>query len=146
MHETAVTTIPAPTGRPAYTQDLPRRPQSAAEARRLVRLALGAWGLEELADTCALVVSELVGNAVRHTRSRTLRLAVTRPEPGAVRIAVTDTSHARPVRAEPGAEDLRGRGLLLVEALCVDWGTDELPYGKRVWAECTTPTRPTTAA
>jgi hypothetical protein len=32
-------------------------------------------------------------------------------------------------------DDLRGRGLALVDALSDQWGTDRLQWGKRVWAE-----------
>ncbi|MGA5318923.1 hypothetical protein ACPCIU_00645 [Streptomyces seoulensis] len=51
------------TGFPGYSETLPRRPESAAVARRLVRAALAVWTLNELADNGALVVSELVSNA-----------------------------------------------------------------------------------
>jgi hypothetical protein len=83
---------PSPIGRPAYTQTMPCLAPSAAGARRLVRTALGVWGLESLTDTAELVVSELVGNAVRHTRCRLIRVTVTRLAADYVRVAVTDTS------------------------------------------------------
>ncbi|MEY6564990.1 hypothetical protein AB8B12_08570 [Streptomyces sp. PGLac3x] len=37
--------------------------------------------------------------------------------------------------APPGPEDESGRGLVLVDALAAEWGTELLPWGKRVWAE-----------
>ncbi|WNI17245.1 ATP-binding protein [Actinacidiphila sp. ITFR-21] len=127
---------PSPAGHPAYTQPLPCAAPSAAEARRLVRTALGVWGLDALADEAELVVSELVGNAVRHTRCRLIQVSVARPARGTVRVAVADGSYVRPVpRAQPGDEDVCGRGLVLVAALADRWGTDPLPCGKRVWAE-----------
>lgn len=57
------------------------------------------------------------------------------PVPGAARVAVTDKSRVRPVMSEASAEDLGGRGLALVDALSQQWGTDPLPWGKRVWAD-----------
>jgi anti-sigma regulatory factor (Ser/Thr protein kinase) len=101
----------------------------------LVRVALAAWSLDELADDGVLIVSELVSNAVQHARSRSLRVTVTRPEAVRVRIGVVDKSRRLPELREPHEGDERGRGLALVGALAKDWGTDQLPWGKRVWAE-----------
>lgn len=53
---------------PAYAETLPRGPDSVGPARRLVGLALTAWGMAPgLRDSVQLVISELVTNAVRHT-------------------------------------------------------------------------------
>jgi serine/threonine-protein kinase RsbW len=130
-----LTPTPSPTGRPSYTQTMPCAAPSAAGARRFVRTALGVWGLDILADGAELIVSELVGNAVRHTRCRLIRVTVTRLAPAAVRISVTDTSNAPPVRRRARADDVRGRGLAVVAAVATRWGTDPLPWGKRMWAE-----------
>ncbi|MER5973005.1 ATP-binding protein [Streptomyces sp. NPDC002055] len=127
--------VARPTGHPGYSATLPREPGSAATARRLVHVALAAWQMEELADVAALIVSELVTNSVQHARSNSIRITVTRPEAVRVRIGVVDKSKQFPVPREPSAEDEGGRGLALVEALAEDWGTDPLPWGKRVWAE-----------
>ncbi|MDQ0749947.1 anti-sigma regulatory factor (Ser/Thr protein kinase) [Streptomyces africanus] len=123
------------TGCPGYSETLPREPESAGRARRLVCVALAAWGLDELADDGALIVSELVSNTVRHARCRSIRVTVTRPEPSRVRIGVVDKSKRLPELRDPRRGDESGRGLVLVGALAKDWGTDHLPWGKRVWAE-----------
>lgn len=62
----------------------PREPESAATARRSVRVALAVWGLDDRADDGALIVSELVSNAVQHARRESIRLTVDRP--GTVRV------------------------------------------------------------
>ncbi|MFV0127013.1 ATP-binding protein [Streptomyces sp. HMX112] len=129
------TTRARPTGHPGYSQTLPREPGSAAIARRLVRVALTAWGLDDLAEDGALIVAELVANAVRHARRDSIRVVVERPGASRVRIGVVDLSKALPMRGEPGPEDEGGRGLVLVATLAADWGTEPLPWGKRVWAE-----------
>ncbi|WP_030673555.1 anti-sigma regulatory factor [Streptomyces rimosus] len=116
-------------------ETLSRTPESAAAARRLVRDALSAWGLEELAEDGALIISELVSNAVQHARSRSVRVTVARLEPARVRIGVVDKSREVPWLREPGGADETGRGLLLVAGVAQGWGTDPLPWGKRVWAE-----------
>lgn len=109
-----------------------------ATARRLVRTALATWRLEQLADAVALVTSELVTNAVQNARSDALRVVVTRPGAAFVRVAVLDKSRTLPARCEAGEDDEGGRGLALVELLAARWGTDPLPWGKRVWAELET--------
>lgn len=130
-----VTTASRPIGHPGYSETLPRVPESAASARRLVREACAVWGLEGLGDDGALVVSELVGNAVRHARRESIRVVVERVATGTVRVAVADFSRALPVEREAGGGDEEGRGLFLVAALAADWGTDQRCWGKVVWAE-----------
>jgi len=48
---------------------LPAHGQAAGMARRVIRKALRSWDLDHLAETAALLVSEPVGNALRHTRT-----------------------------------------------------------------------------
>lgn len=123
------------TGPPGYSRTLRREPESAASARRLVRTALSAWGLADLADDAALIVSELVSNAVRHGRRESIRVFVERPGPSRVRVGVVDFSHRLPRRGESEARSEGGRGLAIVEALAENWGVERLSWGKRVWAE-----------
>ncbi|MFD5033872.1 ATP-binding protein [Streptomyces sp. NPDC058405] len=123
------------TGHPGYSETLPREPESAATARRLTDAAISCWGLEELAEDAALIVSELVANAVRHARRESIRVVVERTAVRTVRVAVADFSQARPEVREAGDGDEDGRGLFLVAALAADWGTDERRWGKIVWAD-----------
>ncbi|MEU6485679.1 ATP-binding protein [Streptomyces sp. NPDC046887] len=124
-----------PTGHPGYHETLSRSPESAATARRLVRLALAAWGLRDVVEDAVLVVSELAGNAVRHAEGRTIRVMVERPARRRVRISVADGSKVPPEPRRAGARDEIGRGLVLITALADEWGTTPLPTGKAVWAE-----------
>jgi anti-sigma regulatory factor (Ser/Thr protein kinase) len=48
------------------------------------------------ANDGALVVTELIANAVQHTESRLIRVAITRPVPSTVRIDVVDRSRVLP--------------------------------------------------
>ncbi|MDI6518124.1 ATP-binding protein [Streptomyces coelicoflavus] len=130
-----LTTWARPTGHPGYSETLPREPESAATARRLVRTSLSVWELDELADDTALIVSELVANAVQHARRESIRITIERPGAALVRVGVVDFSRVPPERREPDADDVNGRGLALVNELAEDWGTELLPWGKRVWAE-----------
>lgn len=102
-------------------------------------------------ETARLIVSEMVTNSVRHSRSRgprgriIVRLALT---PGdSVLIEVTDQGPAGPA-APPsgpqempavdgaGTEDLPegGMGLALIDALALKWDRDTARDGTRYWA------------
>jgi hypothetical protein len=91
---------------------------------------------EDTCDTAALVISELVTNAVVHTAS-TVVVCELRDGVDTLRIAVRDEGCA-PTEPHPCAqrtEEEQGRGLLLVEALCRSWGAQENGTGLLVWAE-----------
>ncbi|MET9539483.1 ATP-binding protein [Streptomyces sp. NPDC006553] len=125
-----------PTGPPAYSQTLPREARTAGVARRLVRTALTLWGLESLTEDATLVITELVSNAVDHSRLPSIRVIVSRPSANAVRVGVVDRSRAVPIlRTDSNGDQARGRGLLLVDTLTEDWGTELYRWGKQVWAE-----------
>ncbi|KXK62002.1 ATP-binding protein [Micromonospora rosaria] len=101
-------------------------------ARELVGEACGRWNLPELVGPASLVLSELVGNVVRHAgTSMQVTLTLRRPY---LHVAVSDGSR---LAARPGRPDLRaegGRGLLLVRELAQRWGSSPVPDGKVVWA------------
>ncbi|MBR7675365.1 ATP-binding protein [Streptomyces daliensis] len=128
-------TEPNETGSPGYSQPMPCEPESARRARALVDTALTLWRLADLVDVGKLVVSELVGNAVRHSRGAHMRVSVSLPTPRRVRIAVTDRSTASPAPRKPAGEEETGRGLLLVAALTDRWEVEYRDQGKTVWAE-----------
>ncbi|MEU5401711.1 ATP-binding protein [Streptomyces sp. NPDC005963] len=121
---------------PVFTETLPRVPESARSARRLVSSALTAWGLEGAADAAQLVVSELVANAFVHASGPRIRVTVTRQGPTSVRVAVVDESQALPRNRSVGDQAESGRGLALVAAHCGgQWGVELLDQGgKAVWA------------
>ncbi|MCX9193508.1 hypothetical protein C3Y87_19355 [Carbonactinospora thermoautotrophica] len=109
--------------------------QTAEQARRLVRALLTRWHLHELAQEATTVVSELVGNVIRHAPGPML-LAVSRQdetEGGRTAVAVYDTSPMRPIPRTPGENG--GFGLTVITALALSWGTTPIPTGgKKVWA------------
>lgn len=115
---------------------LPSRPESAAGARRLAQVVvLRQWGLSpRIAEDVVLLVSELVGNAVRHTGARAFGLRMRRPR-GRIRVEVRDPSRALPCLLPVQETDLSGRGLFLVDKLSDRWGVDLLPRGKTTWFE-----------
>ncbi|RMI44438.1 ATP-binding protein [Streptomyces triticirhizae] len=137
-----VTASARPTGHPGYSETLPCEEASISAARRLVRTALLAWGLDELAEDSSVIVSELATNTVRHTGCRHMRVTISRPTPDWVRVAVVDKSRTMPDPRTASGTDTDGRGLIVVEALSDRWGTDLLRWGKRVWAELRTDVKP----
>jgi hypothetical protein len=110
------------------------RPESASTARRLTRARLRVWGLQCLGDVCELLVSELVGNAVRHAGAQTFGLTMERRH-GWLRVELRDPSRALPCLLPVHALDISGRGLMLVDKLSSRWGVDLLPRGKTTWFE-----------
>ncbi|GGV69906.1 ATP-binding protein [Streptomyces longisporoflavus] len=123
------------TEHPGYNVMMANVPQTATEARRMVRTACAAWGIEKQADTAQLVLSELIANAVHHTRGRHIRVIVEHPRADRLLIAVVDTSRDLPIVRTPHTADVRGRGLLLIQALSAHWGcTRPGRGGKHVWA------------
>ncbi|MFI6447090.1 ATP-binding protein [Kitasatospora sp. NPDC050543] len=104
--------------------------------RQRLRSALSRWGVPELADTAELLTSELVTNALLHTRQGAVLDAVLTADLR-LRIEVQDGTAGLPVRRrEPDTEyATSGRGLLLVEALADDWGVQLRGDGKVTWFE-----------
>ncbi|MFD5338648.1 SpoIIE family protein phosphatase [Streptomyces hawaiiensis] len=112
--------------------DLPSDPAVVADARRRATRQLAHWGLEELAFTTELVVSELVTNAIRYATG-TIRLRLIRER--ALVCEVLDGGATAPHLRHPRTTDEGGRGLLLVSQLTQRWGTRFVPEGKIIWAE-----------
>ncbi|MEU9478662.1 SpoIIE family protein phosphatase [Streptomyces sp. NPDC048191] len=112
--------------------DLAADPAVVADARKEAARQLTEWGLEELAFTTELVVSELVTNAIRHAEGP-VRLRLIRGR--ALICEVSDGSATAPHLRHPRATDEGGRGLLLVSQFSERWGTRFAPGGKVIWAE-----------
>jgi anti-sigma regulatory factor (Ser/Thr protein kinase) len=130
-----VATALDPIGDPSVDEvRLTSRPESAGTARRLALSVLKVWGLPQLNEVVELLVSELVGNAVRHTGARTFGLRLLRRR-GWIRVEVRDPSRSLPCLMPVRELDVSGRGLFLIDKLADRWGVDLLPRGKTTWFE-----------
>lgn len=121
-------------------------PASVSAARTWVTKVVRQWSTDvsiptEVVDAVRLVVSELMGNAVRHARTR-IRATLWIDHDDVLWLEVEDGS-ASPLRAR-GVEvrSIDGRGLALVERLSTRWGVKELRHGKVVWATWDLPSFP----
>ncbi|MCM0677052.1 ATP-binding protein [Micromonospora phytophila] len=101
-------------------------------ARELVTDACARWNLPEAVGPASLVLSELVGNVVRHAGTpMQVTLTLRRPY---LHLAVVDGSRAHAVAGSPDARAEGGRGLMLVRELTQRWGSMPAGDGKVVWA------------
>lgn len=122
--------------------ELDGTPHAAWQARNLVTDMLGEHH-PSARDAC-LVVSELVANAVAHTRSGqpggTVRLTIeVSARPRSVFIAVCDSgSPTAPTLTTAGPDGEHGRGLAIVAALADGWGTEPARNGRSTWCRLTT--------
>lgn len=138
------------TGWPCRTGlELGALPGAVPCARLHAKLVLWEWGVQELAESVELVISELMTNALRASnelggaRGRALVSEGVPPvrfwlacDGRKVLIQVWDASYEPPVREDVEPEAEAGRGLLLVEELSAQWGSyvPDLSGGKVVWA------------
>ncbi|MER7877449.1 SpoIIE family protein phosphatase [Streptomyces solisilvae] len=111
---------------------LPDGPIAAGEGREHVREQLDRWDLEPLVITAELLVSELVGNAIRHGKGP-FGLRLLRGD-GLI-CEVSDTSPTTPRIRHASETDEGGRGLQLIAALSQRWGTRYTAEGKCIWTE-----------
>ena len=119
----------------------PAAPDAVRTARSLVRHTLREWELDSVVDIAALLVSELVTNALRHATGP-IGVRVVRGPAGAAGILLVEVSDPLP---DPPRErvahsdDEDGRGLQLVASATRRWGTRPGEAGKTVWFELALP-------
>jgi anti-sigma regulatory factor (Ser/Thr protein kinase) len=113
-----------------FSCELPATARSVTVARRFVLDALAAWGREALADTAALLTSEVVTNAVLHARTP-VELVVRQVADG-VSVEVTDGSRRRPRSRTATLQSTHGRGIALLEKLATGWDVTFQGGGKTV--------------
>ncbi|MDX3277304.1 ATP-binding protein [Streptomyces scabiei] len=122
-------------------------PSAVSVAREFVHHTLKLWQLDDYAPDAALMMSELVSNAIKatgFTDRQPMPWEITaqhvigiqlRAVGDELYVEVWDQSAREPVKQTVTAEAEGGRGLHLVEALAKKWGIYRPPAGgKIVWA------------
>ncbi|MFB7997454.1 SpoIIE family protein phosphatase [Streptomyces sp. NPDC056002] len=112
--------------------EVPSDPSAVSRIRSECVGQLADWGLESLAFTTELILSELITNAIRYGRPpvhvRLLR-------DGGLVCEISDHSSTSPHLQYAATTDEGGRGLFLVAQLAKRWGTRYTALGKVIWAE-----------
>ncbi|MEV4555704.1 ATP-binding protein [Kitasatospora sp. NPDC049285] len=133
------------TSKPAETADalswqesFPALRDSVPTLRARVRGELLKWGYSEVViDDAEVVVAELASNAVIHGSSGPdgdFEVFLAAGAAG-LEVAVGDASSKLPARIEAAEDNDHGRGLVLVQALSLEWKSILSPGGgKRIWA------------
>ncbi|MEW2254809.1 ATP-binding protein [Streptomyces sp. NPDC047869] len=114
-------------------------PEEVAALRRLLRIHLALWGLQELTEAAQLCVTELVANVITHVGAGTPTTLAVSMRGTHLRIEVHDPdTRALPTLAAPTDDAETGRGMTLVAATSDRWGVQLLPDRKVTWAEFAT--------
>jgi len=118
---------------PTLSTDILRSLAPVPAAVAAARHTLQERGLHpELDQTVALLASELVGNAIRHSGSAERIVFHTRVTRESVRVEVTDQGPGFDPDVRHHAE---GFGLRIVDRLADRWGVERTARGCRVWFE-----------
>ena len=111
---------------------LPVDLRAAATARALLRGAMAERDGTPCADALVMI-SEIVTNAVRYTRS-VLHVSMT-VDDLTLRVEVTDDNPVVPTASAVDLDRTSGRGLQIVDELADCWGVVRTQGGKAVWFE-----------
>ncbi len=105
----------------------------AASSVSVARQRLQAWlnelgGARETVDDARLVLSELVGNAIRHAQplpDGTILISW-QVERRGLQLSVTDGgSGTRPRKVHAGSSALAGRGMAIVDTIALTWWSEK---------------------
>ncbi len=105
----------------------------SASLRHTAQHQLTDWQDREAVGDTLLVITELVQNVIQHTGDGG-ELALSR-RPDAVLVEVFDGSPQPPRLQRPDPRRIGGRGMVVVEAMSLAWGSRPTDDGKVVWAK-----------
>jgi len=115
---------------------IPGRPEQVATARAFVSRTLSSHGIGADHDAATLLTSEIVTNAVQHTKSGvdggTVTVVVIGVPRGVLVEIIDDGSAGTPI-VKGDLYAAEGHGLFLVEHLAAQWGYLRDPAGTTVW-------------
>lgn len=115
---------------------IPGRPEQVATARAFVSRTLSSHQVGADYDAATLLTSEIVTNAIQHTKSGvdggTVIIVVIRVSRGVLVEIIDDGSAGTPV-VKGDLYAAEGHGLFLVQHLAAQWGYLRDPAGTTVW-------------
>ncbi|MFE5618744.1 SpoIIE family protein phosphatase [Streptomyces sp. NPDC056524] len=112
--------------------DVPPDPADVSRIRNAGAAQLAAWGLDGIAFTAELILSELITNAIRYG-AEPIRVRLLRDR--RLICEISDGSSTAPHLRYAATTDEGGRGLFLVAQFAERWGTRYTQRGKVIWAE-----------
>ncbi|WP_327345522.1 ATP-binding protein [Streptomyces europaeiscabiei] len=118
-------------------------PEEVADLRRVLRIHLGLWGLDEVVDAAQLCVSELVSNVITHVGPGTPTTLAISMKGTRLRIEVHDPdTRALPTLLNEDVSSESGRGMELITFTADHWGVQLLADRKVTWCELSTKLTP----
>ncbi|MFC8552374.1 SpoIIE family protein phosphatase, partial [Streptomyces sp. NPDC057273] len=112
--------------------DVPPDPADVSRIRNAGAAQLTSWGLDGIAFTAELILSELITNAIRYG-AEPIRVRLLRDR--RLICEISDGSSTAPHLRYAATTDEGGRGLFLVAQFAERWGTRYTQRGKVIWAE-----------
>ncbi|WP_247696388.1 ATP-binding protein [Streptomyces sp. b94] len=103
--------------------------------RRAVVAQLGEWGMAMAGSEAELVVTELATNVIKHVGEGTSATLILEWKYERLRVEMHDKSRVLPCLGIADCDAECGRGLHMLTAMTVDWGTVVTALGKAVWCE-----------
>jgi hypothetical protein len=123
----------APVGTPEAVRTFAFSREAPATARHFTVATVREWGLADVADDAALVVTELAANAIVHAGSAFTVILSARGN--VLRVAVRDGCPL-PAEGQAALMPIPLHGLGAVDALAARWGVESLgKAGKAVWVD-----------
>ncbi|SED66987.1 Anti-sigma regulatory factor (Ser/Thr protein kinase) [Streptomyces sp. 3213] len=124
------------TPRKAWELPFLAEPAEVVALRRVLRIHLRIWDLQELTDAVQLCVSELVTNVITHVGAGTPTTLAVSMNGTRLRIEVHDPdTRALPTLVDATDDGETGRGMALVTAATDRWGVQLLADRKVTWCE-----------
>jgi anti-sigma regulatory factor (Ser/Thr protein kinase) len=115
---------------------IPGRPEQVSGARTFVAQTLSSHRVEADCDAATLLTSEIVTNAIQHTKSGveggTVTIVVIGVPHGVLVEIIDDGSAGTPI-VKGDLYAAEGHGLFLVQNLAAQWGYQRDPAGTTVW-------------
>jgi anti-sigma regulatory factor (Ser/Thr protein kinase) len=128
---------------------IPGRPEQVSLARAFVAQTFGSKDVKADSDTATLLTSEIVTNAIQHTRSGvdggTVTIVVIGVTHGVLIEIIDDGSAGAPI-VKGDLYAAEGHGLFLVQQLATEWGYLKDSAGTTVWFHLPTASEPQQAA